>query len=70
MHTGLLTLFVAGMLVPATIAGGVSGALRPPSSLEPSPKPKSSKRAVSVSHRSQRVRKCDAVKTGDELSCT
>jgi len=69
MHTGLVTL-VVGMLVSAGIAGNVSGVLRPPSSLEPSPQPKSSKRAVSVSHRSQRVRKCDALKTGEELSCT
>jgi hypothetical protein len=58
------------MLVPAGVVGAVSGALRPPSSLEPSPRPSNSKRAVSVSHRSRRVRKCDALKTDDELNCT
>ena len=70
MHTGSFALVVA-IVVSGEIANGVSGAPpRPPSSLEPSPQPKSAKRAVSVSHRSQRVRKCDATKTGDGWSCT
>ena len=69
MHTGLVTL-VVGMLASPGIVGDVSGALRPPSSFEPSLPSSPSKRAVSVSHRCQRVRKCDALKTGDELNCT
>ena len=71
MHTGFFTFLVAGMLVPTGLVGDVSGAIRPPSSLQPSPRPQPSnlKRTVRVSHRSQRVRKCDVLKTRDEFSC-
>ena len=69
MKAGVFTLLVAGIVPAVGMVGGGSAAIHPPSSIEPSPEPRSSKRAVGVSHRSQRIRKCDAVKTGDALSC-